>query len=107
MNPHCRIGRVTRKVSGASIVILRPKNDGSATETLRRLDAAIVTMKEHFHEDAAGYALVVWNRAGQTSRAFVNQACSPYGVDTARLVVSAVLSRDTTEEIVVDTFNRK
>lgn len=106
MNRHCRIGKVTRKSDGASITVLRPKDDGSAADTLTKLQDHVNTLSKLYKDDAAGFAVVVWDRAGRTNRGFLNQRSSPFGSATARLVVAAALEADTIEGVVVDTFNR-
>jgi hypothetical protein len=98
---HCRIGRVTKK-GGAMVRVLRPTQDGSAAEVIATLREHVDTLAEQFATDAAGYAVVMWSRAGHYSRGRVNAPSSPYAYRLIPAIVHDVLSQDTAAAVATD-----
>lgn len=78
VNPHCRIGKITRKGGGATVRVLRP-NTITSVETREKFDGWAKSLSEQFENDMAGYVIVVWDRAGLSRTECAVADCSPYG----------------------------
>lgn len=95
---HCRIGKVTRK-GGATVHVLRPEDDGSPAHVIAGLRKATEDFAQMFEADAAGYVVVMWDRAGRYSRGRGNALSSPYAYRLIPAIVHDILTEDTMESV--------
>ena len=105
-DPHCRIGRITRKGGGATVRVLRPGDDGTAKHTLAKFREHAGLLEGWFRDDAAGYVIVMWDKAGRYSRAIRTTNWSPWGPRTARVMVAHILQMDTMADVTRGVLNR-
>lgn len=105
-DPHCRIGRVTKK-GGATVRLLRPEDDGSAADVIATLRKHVDDLAQSFETDAAGFAVVMWDRAGRYNRGRMNAPSSPYAYRLIPAIVHDILSQDTAAAVTCDVLNGK
>jgi hypothetical protein len=106
VNPHCRIGKVTRK-GGATVRVLRPEDDGSSGKLIATLREHVDILADQFKDDAAGFAVVVWGRDGRTNRGSRNAPSSPYSQRLLPAIVYDVLAQDTMAIVTRDVLDGK
>lgn len=103
-DPHCRIGKVTRK-GGATVRVLRPQGDGSTGETLDLFRKHCEEIHGYFQESCAGYGIVMWDRNGQYSRAFRINQSSPLGRRLMRAVIGEIFRADNAADVARGVIN--
>lgn len=103
-NPHCRIGKITRK-GGATVRVLRPERDGSTGESLALFRKDCEEIHGYFTDSCAGYGIVMWDRNGDYSRAFRIARSSPLGRRLMRAVIGEVFRADTMADVVQGVLN--
>ena len=94
----CRIGKVTRKDGRGSVRVLHPDGVGPA-KVLATFQRHVPEMADIFARDAAGYAIVMWDREGRWSRCWHIGNGSPFGPRTIAGVVHSVLLEDAAREV--------
>jgi hypothetical protein len=105
---HCRIGKVTRKGGGATVRVLRaPNDDGSAVSVINHARDSFAALLSAFSDNAAGYAVVMWNRSGATDSAFKIARSSPFGMSVVPAIVHDVLAEGQMANVTRDVLNGK
>lgn len=92
IDPHCRIGKITSKVGGATVEVINP-GDGRDARAIRK---SLVSSSERValeYPDMIGFALVTWDKEGTpTSVANIGNG-SPVGASLMPSFVAEVLGR--------------
>jgi hypothetical protein len=99
---HCRIGKIRPKDGRRPVVrVLRPEDYKSSTpELLRRFQDDVEHMIADNRHNAAGYAIVIWDRAGYYQGVKRVSNCSPIATRLVPGVVAEVTREITTGNIV-------
>lgn len=104
---HCRIGKITPKDGRPVVRVLRPGDFNSPVELIELFRRETAYIADQFKHDGAGFAVVMWSRAGEYIRSRFNTRSSPIAKTWLPAVVAEILRRDEIRDTVHGVLNNQ